>query len=43
VDGGVTVQQFASGTVDVIDAATQQNRLQASSGMPDGACGDGDG
>ena len=38
VDGGVTVQQFAGIPVDVIDTATQQNRLQASAGVPDHAC-----
>ena len=42
VDGRVAVEQFAGGTVDVIDAATQQDGLQASSGVPDCACGDGD-
>jgi hypothetical protein len=41
VDGGVAVEQFAGGPVDVINAATQQNRLQASPGVPDRACGDG--
>src|SRR5262249_39989929 len=41
VDGGVAVQQFAAGPVDVIDAATQQNRLQASPGVAGGAYGDG--
>jgi hypothetical protein len=41
VDGGVAVEQFAGGTVDVIDAATQQDGLQASAGVPDGACRDG--
>jgi len=38
VDGGVTVEQFAGGPVDVVDAAPQQNRLQAASGVPGGAC-----
>ena len=38
VDGGVAVQQFAGGAVDVVDAATQQDGLQASAGVPDGAC-----
>ena len=33
VDGGVAVQQFAGGPVDVIDAAAQQNRSQASPGV----------
>src|SRR6266571_6651326 len=42
VHGRVAVEQFAGGTVDMIDAATQQDGLQASSGMPDCACGDGD-
>jgi hypothetical protein len=41
VDGGVAVEQFAGGSIDVIDAAAQQNRLQASARMPDGACRDG--
>jgi hypothetical protein len=40
VDGGVAVDQFAGAAVDVIGAAAQQNRLQAPSGVPDGACGD---
>ena len=40
VDGVVAVDQFAGATVDVIGAATQQNRLQAPSGVPDAACGD---
>ena len=43
VDGGVAVQQFPGGAVDVIDAATQQNRLQAPARVPGGACGDGGG
>jgi hypothetical protein len=38
VDGGVAVQQFASGTVDVIDAAAQQDWLQAAARMPGGTC-----
>ena len=38
VHGGVAVDQFAGGSVDVIDAATQQHGLQASTGVPDGAC-----
>jgi len=41
VDGGVTVEQFAGGPVDVIHAAAQQNRLQASPGVPGRACGKG--
>jgi hypothetical protein len=41
VDGGVAVQQFPGGAVDVIDAATQQNRLQAAARVPSGARGDG--
>ena len=40
VDGGVAVDQFAGAAVDVVGAAAQQNRLQAPSGVPDGACGD---
>ena len=43
VDGGVAVDQFAGAAVDVVDAAAQQNRLQAPSGVPDGTCGDGGG
>ena len=38
VDGGVAVEQFAGAAVDVIGAATQQNGLQAASGVADGAC-----
>ena len=41
VDGGVAVQQFPGGAVDVIDAATQQNRLQTAARVPGGARGDG--
>ena len=41
VDGGVAVEQFAGGTVDVVDAAAQQDGLQAAAGVPDCACGDG--
>jgi hypothetical protein len=41
VDGGISVQQFADGAVDVVDAAAQQNRLQAASGVPGSACGKG--
>src|SRR5262249_38488667 len=41
VDGGVAVQQFSGGAVDVIDAATQQNRLQAATRVPSAAHGDG--
>jgi hypothetical protein len=41
VDGGVAVGQFAGAAVDVVGAAAQQNRLQASSGVPDGTCRDG--
>src|SRR5438046_1985012 len=33
VHGSVAVDQFSGGAVDVIDAATQQNRLQAASGL----------
>src|SRR5579871_2414797 len=40
VDGGVAVEQFPGGPVDVIDTATQQNGLQAAAGMPDSACRD---
>jgi hypothetical protein len=40
VDGVVAVEQSAGGAVDVIDAATQQDWLQASSGVAGGACGD---
>jgi hypothetical protein len=43
VDGGVAVQEFPSGAVDVIDAAAQQNRLQAPAKVPGGACRDGGG
>ncbi len=39
VDGGVTVEQFAGGSVDVVDATAQQNRLQAPTRMPGRACG----
>ena len=38
MDGGVAVEQFAGAAVDVIGAATQQNQLQALSGVPNGAC-----
>ena len=41
VDGGVAVQQFAGGPVDVIDAASQQNGLQAPAWVPGRACGEG--
>lgn len=41
VDGGVAEEQFAGGAIDVIDAATQQNRLQAAARVPGGTCGDG--
>jgi hypothetical protein len=41
VDGGVAVEQFAGAAVDVVGAAAQQNRLQAASGVPGGACGNG--
>ena len=37
VDGGVAVQQFPGGAVNVIDAATQQNRLLAPARVPGGA------
>ena len=43
VDSGVAVQQFPGGAVDVIDAATQENRLQAPARMRSGACGGGGG
>lgn len=43
VHGRVAVDQLAGGPVDVIDAATQQHGLQASPGVPDRACWDGDG
>lgn len=39
VEGGVSVQQFAGGPVEVVDAAAQQNRLQAAARVPGGACG----
>lgn len=35
MDGRVAVEQFARAAVDVIGAATQQNGLQAASGVPD--------
>jgi hypothetical protein len=38
VDGGVAVEQFAGGPVDVVDAAAEQNRLQASTRMPGRSC-----
>src|SRR5262249_12927053 len=41
VDGGVAVQEFPGGAVNVIDAATQQNRLQAPARVPGGARRDG--
>ena len=41
VDGGIAVDQFSGAPVDVIDAATEQNRLQASSGVPGSACREG--
>src|SRR6266487_445631 len=41
VEGGVAVQEFPGGAVDVIDAATQQNRLQAPARVPSGARGNG--
>ena len=43
VHGGVAVDQLAGGPVDVIDAATQQHGLQASPGVPDRTCGNGNG
>src|SRR6476660_9127760 len=43
VDSVVAVQQLPGGAVDVIDAATQQNRLQASARVPGDACRDGGG
>ena len=39
VDGGVAVEQFAGSPVEVVDAAAQQNRLQAATRVPGGACG----
>ena len=33
VDGGVAVEQFAGSAVDVVDAAAQQDGLQASAGL----------
>ena len=41
VDGGVAVEQFAGGSVDVVDAATQQDGLQAAAGVADGGDGVG--
>jgi hypothetical protein len=38
VSSGVAVDQFAGGAVDVIDAATQQNRLQAAARAAGGGC-----
>src|ERR1035438_2345905 len=35
VDGGVAVQQFPGGAVDVVDAAAQENGLHASACMMD--------
>ena len=43
VHGRVAVDQLAGGPVDVIDTATQQHRLQAATGVPDRACGNGGG
>src|ERR1019366_3537786 len=43
VHGGVAVQQLPGGTVDVIDTAAQQDRLQAPACVPGRARGDGDG
>src|SRR5437899_472348 len=40
VNSGVTVEQFAGAPVDVIDAATQQNRLQTPTRIPGRACGE---
>ena len=39
VNGGVAVEQFAGGPVDVVDATAQQNRSQAAARMASGACG----
>jgi hypothetical protein len=41
VHGGVAVKKFAGSAVDVVDAATQQDGLQASAGVPDANCGGG--
>jgi hypothetical protein len=35
------VQQFAGGAVDVIDAAAQQDGLDAPACLPDGTSGEG--
>jgi hypothetical protein len=39
VDGGVAMEQFAGSPVEMVDAAAQQNRLQAATRIPGGACG----
>jgi hypothetical protein len=41
VDGRITVQQFPGGSIDVIDAAAQQDRLGAPACLPDAASGAG--
>ena len=41
VHGAVAVEQFAGSSVDVVNAATQQDGLQASAGVPDANCGGG--
>jgi hypothetical protein len=41
VDGRVAVQQFPGGAVDVIDAAAQQDGLDAPACLPDAANGEG--
>jgi len=41
VDGRVAVQQFPGGAVDVIDAAAQQDRLDAPACLPDAPSGEG--
>ena len=43
VDGRIAVQQFPGGAVDVIDAAAQQDGLDAPACMPGGTSGGGDG
>jgi hypothetical protein len=40
VDGGVTVEQFTGGPVNVIDTAAQQNRMQAATRLPGRTCGE---
>jgi hypothetical protein len=41
VDGRIAVQQFPGGAVDVIDAAAQQDGLDAPACLPDGTSGEG--